>query len=114
MRTVLALASILNTPQPSPKGEPAIPPQRQKRLIKSRLASSVVSYAQCLNVRLMMHRSTAETLALKGLGHLAADGEALVRFLRVSGLEIADLRSRAGHPELLAAVLDFLLSDDKL
>ena len=61
-----------------------------------------------------MHCSAAETLALKGLGHLAADGEALMRFLRISGLEIADLRGRAEDPELLAAVLDFLLSDDKL
>jgi len=61
-----------------------------------------------------MHRSAAETLALKGLGHLAADEEILVRFLRISGLQLDDLRARAGDPELLAAVVDFLLSDDKL
>ena len=61
-----------------------------------------------------MHRAAAETLALKGLGHLAADGEGLLRFLRLSGLEIADLRGRAADPELLGAVLDFLQSEEKL
>jgi hypothetical protein len=61
-----------------------------------------------------MHPSSAETLALKGLGHLAADGEALVRFLRISGLQLDDLRVRAADPELLAAVVDFLLSEEKL
>jgi len=34
------------------------------------------------------------------------------RFLALSGLELADLRRRAGDPELLAGVLDFLLADD--
>lgn len=61
-----------------------------------------------------MHTSTAETLALKALGHLAAEDEALLRFLELSGLEPSDLRSRAADPELLAAVLDFMLSDDAL
>lgn len=61
-----------------------------------------------------MHRSNAETLALKALGHLAADEESFTRFLRISGLQLDDLRSRAGEPELLAAVVDFILSDDKL
>jgi len=61
-----------------------------------------------------MDRSAAETLALKGLGHLAADEESFLRFLRISGLELEDLRRRAGEPELLGAVVDFLLSDEKL
>jgi hypothetical protein len=62
----------------------------------------------------MMHRSTAETLALKALGHLAADEECFARFLRISGVQLDDLRRRASEPELLAAVVDFLLSDEKL
>jgi len=62
----------------------------------------------------MMDPSAAETLALKALGHLAADEESFLRFLRISGLELDDLRRRAGEPELLAAVVDFLLSDEKL
>ena len=61
-----------------------------------------------------MRTSDAETWALKALGFLAADADALLRFLSLSGLEIEDLRERAGEPELLAAVLDFLLADDAL
>ena len=61
-----------------------------------------------------MDRSAAETFALKALAFLAADGDALARFLTQSGLEPDDLRARVGEPELLAAVLDFLLTDDAL
>jgi len=61
-----------------------------------------------------MQNSAAETLALQALTHLAQDGDALVRFLTLSGLELDDLRGRAGAPELLAAVIDFLLSDEAL
>ncbi len=61
-----------------------------------------------------MQASAAQTLALNALTHIACDGDILVRFLRVSGLEPDDLRQRAGDPELLAAVIDFLLSDENL
>ena len=61
-----------------------------------------------------MHRSDAETWALKALGFLACEKDALLHFLNLSGLEIEDLRERASEPELLAAVLDFLLADDAL
>lgn len=61
-----------------------------------------------------MRGTNAETLALKGLAFLAGDGETLVRLLHLTGLEIEDLRQRAGDPELLAAVVDFLLTDDAL
>ena len=59
----------------------------------------------------MMHRSEAETLALKVLAFLARDADALARFLALSGLELEDLRARAADPELLAAVVDFVLAD---
>jgi hypothetical protein len=59
-----------------------------------------------------MERPDAETLALKALGWAAADGEALDEFLRLSGLEIADLRARAADPELLAGLVDFILASD--
>ena len=58
--------------------------------------------------------SAAETLALKALTRIAGDSSALQRFLSLSGLELEELRSRAAEPELLAAVLDFLLGDDDL
>lgn len=61
-----------------------------------------------------MQSSTAETWALKVLAFLAGDGEAFDRFLTLSGLRPQDLRERVQDPLLLAAVLDFLLGDDKL
>ena len=61
-----------------------------------------------------MQSSAAQTLALNALTHIAGDGDILGRFLKISGLEPDDLRHRAGDPELLAAVIDFLLSDESL
>ena len=52
-------------------------------------------------------------MALKGLAHLAADEGVLAAFLESRrGSMSSDLRARAGDPELLAAVIDFLLADD--
>ena len=59
-----------------------------------------------------MQPEAAETFALKGLAHIAGDDDTLRKFLILTGLEPADLRGRAGNPELLAAVMDFLLADD--
>jgi len=53
-------------------------------------------------------------VALKGLGYLAESPEALGRFLVQSGMTPDSLRLRAGEPEFLAAVVDFLLADDDL
>ena len=61
-----------------------------------------------------MQSSAAETLALNALAFLAGDGENLGRFLEVSGLYPQDLRERLNDPALLAAVLDFVLGEDKL
>ena len=61
-----------------------------------------------------MQRSAAETLALKALTFLAGDEETLARFLAFSGLQPEDLRERVDDPLLLAAVLDFVLGEDKL
>lgn len=61
-----------------------------------------------------MNRERAETLALQALTFLASDPERIERFLRISGLESATLRVRAAEPETLAAVLDYLLTDDSL
>jgi hypothetical protein len=61
-----------------------------------------------------MQRSAAETIALEALAYLAGDGDGLVRFLTISGLELDDLRARADNPELLAGIIDFLLSDEAL
>lgn len=71
-------------------------------------------YSGCLNARLMMRHTDAETLALKGLAFLASDRDLLLRFLTATGLELPDLRARAGESELLAAVMDFLLGEETL
>jgi len=51
-------------------------------------------------------------LALKALTYLVDSPDDLDSFLAVSGLDPAELRARAGEPEMLTAVLDFLLADD--
>ena len=61
-----------------------------------------------------MQSSAAQTIALNALTHIAGDGEILGLFLKISGLEPDDLRQRVNDPELLAAVIDFLLSDESL
>ena len=59
-----------------------------------------------------MNSTEAETLALKALAFLAHSQEEIDRFVALSGVAPADLRARADEPEILAAVLDFLLADD--
>lgn len=60
-----------------------------------------------------MNRSSAEILALEALAWAAESG-ALADFLDRSGMEIDDLKQRAKDPQVLAAVLDFLLTRDEL
>jgi len=59
-----------------------------------------------------VNSTEAETLALKALAFLAHSQEEIDRFVALSGVAPADLRARADEPEILAAVLDFLLADD--
>ncbi|WP_395689626.1 DUF3572 domain-containing protein [Aestuariivirga sp.] len=56
----------------------------------------------------------AEIIALQVLAFLAADTERLQRFLDLTGLDDGALRRGASNPELLAAILDHLLSDESL
>ena len=53
-------------------------------------------------------------MALQGLGFLAARPDELERFLRNSGLDAGELRARAADPDVLRAVVEFLLADDGL
>lgn len=59
-----------------------------------------------------MQFQTAEILALKALTFLAQSPDDLERFVALTGIAPADLRGRADDPEILAAVMDFLLADD--
>lgn len=61
-----------------------------------------------------MTPALAQTIALKGLAFLANSPQDLQRFVDLTGADGAQLRARAADPEFLAAVLDFLLTDDSL
>jgi len=65
-------------------------------------------------MRSKMTPENAEILALKGLAFLANSEGPLDRFMALSGAGTDDLRARAGEPEFLAAVMDFLMSDEEL
>jgi hypothetical protein len=61
-----------------------------------------------------LNRETAEDMAIKGLGFLAADDERLSRFLALSGLDPSHLRAAAASPGFLAGVMAHLASDEAL
>lgn len=60
-----------------------------------------------------MKNEAAETVALDALGWILGKDDLVGVFLGSTGLTEGDLRARAGDPEVLAAVLDFLLMDDR-
>lgn len=55
---------------------------------------------------------SAETLALTALGWLVGNEELLPVFLGSTGAAADDLRDRAGDPDFMLSVLDFLMLDD--
>lgn len=59
-----------------------------------------------------MDQDVAETGALRVLGWLATQDDLLPVFLGASGASAGDLRARAGDPDFLASVIDFVLMDD--
>lgn len=61
-----------------------------------------------------MQQDLAETQALALLAWLAGQDEVLPLFMGATGADEADLRARAGDPEFLASVMDFLLMDDAM
>ncbi|MBX2855365.1 MAG: DUF3572 domain-containing protein [Rhodobacteraceae bacterium] len=61
-----------------------------------------------------MEPQAAELLGAQALGFLAERPEEMGRFLTITGVDLDVLRSNAGAPELLAAVLDFLRGDEEL
>ena len=60
-----------------------------------------------------MQPEIAQTLALQARGWIAADDEVFPLFLNATGATLGELRARASDPDFLAAVLDFLLQDDR-
>jgi hypothetical protein len=63
-------------------------------------------------IRDKLTREHAETIALNGLAFLAAQPDEIERFLRNSGLDAAELRVRAADPDVLRAVLEYILAGD--
>jgi hypothetical protein len=61
-----------------------------------------------------MNKQQAEAIAINGLNFLAADGERLVRFLDLSGLDPASIRAAARDPGFLAGVLEYINADERL
>jgi len=59
-------------------------------------------------------QSSAETLALRAVSWLLEDADRTEGFMAATGADPADLRSQATDPGFLGAVLDHLLSDDRL
>ncbi|GAB1362347.1 DUF3572 domain-containing protein [Rhodobacter sp.] len=59
-------------------------------------------------------QESAESLALQALAWLAGEDEAFGAFLAASGSDAGEVRARAGDPDLLGSVLDFLLADEGL
>jgi len=59
-----------------------------------------------------MKQESAEVIAIQALGWLAGNDELLPVFLGSTGASAQDIAARAGEPEFLGSVLDFLLMDD--
>ena len=59
-----------------------------------------------------MSPERAEILGLEALSWLAAEPDALDKFLAGSGVSGVELRDAAGSPELSVAILDFLLANE--
>ena len=59
-------------------------------------------------------RESAETIAARALDWVAGDAERINGFLNLSGLSPSELMAQAGDPRTLGAVLDYLLTEDRL
>lgn len=59
-----------------------------------------------------MQQETAQVLALQALEWLAADDEVFATFLAATGASAGNLTGRAQDEDFLAAILDFLLTND--
>jgi hypothetical protein len=55
----------------------------------------------------------AQVLALQVMGWIASNDEIFPQFVAVTGAGPADFRARISDPDFLAAVLDFLMQDDR-
>lgn len=61
-----------------------------------------------------MHSELANSIGEAALLFLASDPQRISGFLTLTGVGPAELRENAQAPEMLAAVLDYLLQDESL
>ena len=59
-------------------------------------------------------RESAETIAAQALAWVAADPETINGFLSLTGLSPGELMAQAADPRILGAVLDYLMTEDRL
>ena len=59
-------------------------------------------------------REAAELLAIAALGFIAEEPERFNRFLGITGIEPAQIRTAAREPGFLAGVLEHMLGDESL
>lgn len=59
-----------------------------------------------------MNAEQAEIVGIQALGWLIGNDDLSGAFLNMSGLSVDELKTRAGDPEFLGFVLEFLLSDE--
>jgi hypothetical protein len=60
-----------------------------------------------------MNEDEATILALDTLGWLAGHSREMDGFLAITGLGLTELRARAADPELLGALLDYVMESDE-
>lgn len=61
-----------------------------------------------------MDADFGETIALQALGFLAEEPERLGRFLALTGMGPHELRDKAQTPQVLLAILEYLMQDEGL
>jgi hypothetical protein len=64
--------------------------------------------------RTVSEREAAEAVAIQALSYIANDPERLGRFLALTGIGPAEIRSAASEPGFLVGVLEYLASDEAL
>ncbi|MBV9259789.1 MAG: DUF3572 domain-containing protein [Pseudolabrys sp.] len=67
-----------------------------------------------MKTRLSVTPDAAETLAIQALNYIAEDTERLGRFLALTGIGPADIRTAAHEPRFLAGVLDHIAGNEAL
>jgi Protein of unknown function (DUF3572) len=69
---------------------------------------------QRVNAKLSTGAPAGESTAISALAFLAGEETRLERFLALSGLGPHNLRQAASDPGFLAAVLDYIVADERL